>query len=143
MSNENDRPGASRRDFFAAPAAAAAVTAAMLASKPLRADVPIPSIAIPKEIPANLTEAAEARVFRRPRNVGRRGIREALRRRKSGGDVLLPRQLHRHQRDGGGGRPRLWRPHRGRDVRRGRRLLARDRAKPPPAPAPKARASPT
>src|SRR5689334_12330053 len=63
MSNENDRPGASRRDFFAAPAAAAAVTAAMLASKPLRADVPIPSIRIPKEIPASLTEAAKPGSF--------------------------------------------------------------------------------
>lgn len=57
MQNENDRPGTSRRDFFSGPAAAAgAVAAAMLASKPLSAAVPIPSITIPKEIPANLSE---------------------------------------------------------------------------------------
>ena len=59
MKNENDDPGTSRRDLLAA----GAVAAAMLASKPLRADVPIPSIAIPKEIPANLSEAAKPGSF--------------------------------------------------------------------------------
>ena len=64
MRNEDDRPGASRRDFFTGPAAAAGViAAAALASKPLRADVPIPSITIPKEIPANLSEEAKPGSF--------------------------------------------------------------------------------
>ncbi|HLH20313.1 MAG TPA: thiamine pyrophosphate-binding protein [Bryobacteraceae bacterium] len=61
MPNENDRPATppatTRRNFFTGPAAAAAaIGAAALTSKPLRADVPIPSITIPKEIPANLAE---------------------------------------------------------------------------------------
>jgi hypothetical protein len=64
MKNENDQPGTSRRDLIAGSAAAAgAVAAAMLASKPLRAEVPIPSISIPKEIPANLSEAAKPGSF--------------------------------------------------------------------------------
>ncbi len=57
MKNHDDLPDPSRRGFLAGPAAAAgAVAAAMLASKPLSAAVPIPSISIPKEIPANLAE---------------------------------------------------------------------------------------
>src|SRR5262249_28257713 len=65
MNNENDRSGASRRDFFTGPAAAAGAVAAaaMLTSKPLRADAPIPSISIPKEIPANLGETAKVGSF--------------------------------------------------------------------------------
>src|SRR5690349_2118431 len=64
MKNETDRPDTSRRDFLSGPAAAGAVAAAaMLAAKPLSADVPIPSISIPKEIPANLTEAAKPGSF--------------------------------------------------------------------------------
>jgi thiamine pyrophosphate-dependent acetolactate synthase large subunit-like protein len=64
MQNENDRPGTSRRDFFSGPAAAAgAIAAVALATKPLRADVPIPSITIPKEIPANLSEEAKPGSF--------------------------------------------------------------------------------
>jgi hypothetical protein len=57
MKNQDVPPDTWRRDFLAGPAAAAgAVAAVMVASKPLRADVPIPSISIPKEIPANLSE---------------------------------------------------------------------------------------
>src|SRR6516165_11907698 len=64
MQNEQDRPGTSRRDFFSGPAAAAgAIAAVAIASKPLRADVPIPSITIPKEIPANLSEEAKPGSF--------------------------------------------------------------------------------
>jgi thiamine pyrophosphate-dependent acetolactate synthase large subunit-like protein len=65
MNNENPGPGASRRDFLTGPAAAAGAVAAaaMLTSKTLRADVPIPSIAIPKEIPANLGETAKVGSF--------------------------------------------------------------------------------
>jgi len=64
MTNDNPRPGASRREFFSGPAAVAgAAAAAMLASKPLTAAVPIPSISIPKEIPANLAESAKPGSF--------------------------------------------------------------------------------
>src|SRR5436853_7817292 len=62
MKNQADCPDTSRRDFLAGPAAGA-VAAAMLAAKPLSADVPIPSISIPKEIPANLSEAAKPGSF--------------------------------------------------------------------------------
>jgi thiamine pyrophosphate-dependent acetolactate synthase large subunit-like protein len=65
MNSENDRSGASRRDFLTGPAAAAGAVAAaaMLTSKPLSAEVAIPSISIPKEIPANLGESAKAGSF--------------------------------------------------------------------------------
>src|SRR3954470_22505029 len=58
MKKEDDRPTTSRREF-----AAGAVAAAAMMAKPLMADVPIPSITIPKEIPANLTEAAKPGSF--------------------------------------------------------------------------------
>ena len=58
----------------------------------------------------------------------RRGsLRARLQEGRAGGAVLLPRQLHRHQRDRRRRHPGVRRTHRRHHVRRGRRLLARHR----------------
>jgi thiamine pyrophosphate-dependent acetolactate synthase large subunit-like protein len=65
MKNENDPQGTSRRNFLSVPAAAAAgaVAATMLSPQQLLAETGVPSIAIPKEIPANLAEPAKPGTF--------------------------------------------------------------------------------